>query len=59
MEQKPALLSNKAAAAILAVEGLSLSPAYKRRVEALQSKGLTADHIREAIIADFDKRDAA
>jgi hypothetical protein len=59
MEQKPALLSNKAAAAILAVEGLSLSPAYKTRIEALQSKSFTADQIREAIIADFDKRDAA
>lgn len=59
MEQKHLVLGEKAAAAILAVEGLHLSPAYRRRIGALHDRGFTADQIREALISELQARQAA
>jgi hypothetical protein len=52
-------LGEDAGAAIMAVEGLSISPAYRRRIDALRSKGLSTDQIRETLIADVQTRRAA
>ena len=52
-------LGEDAGAAISAVEGLSLSPAYRRRIDALRRKGLSIDQIRETLIADVQTRNAA
>jgi hypothetical protein len=52
-------LGEDAGAAIMAVEGLRLSPAYRRRIDALRSKGLSTDQIRETLIADVQARRAA
>jgi microsomal dipeptidase-like Zn-dependent dipeptidase len=52
-------LGEDAGAAIMAVEGLRLSPTYRRRIHALRSKGLSTDQIRETLIADLQTRKAA
>jgi hypothetical protein len=52
-------LGEEAGAAIMAVEGLRLSPAYRRRINALRSKGLSTDQIREILIADVQASRAA
>jgi hypothetical protein len=52
-------LGEDAGAAIMAVEGLRLSPTYRRRIDALRSKGLSTDQIRETLIADLQTRRAA
>jgi hypothetical protein len=52
-------LGEDAGAAIMAVEGLHLSPAYRRRIAALRGKGLSTDQIRETLIADVQARRAA
>ncbi|MEY4270201.1 MAG: hypothetical protein RLZZ58_1417 [Pseudomonadota bacterium] len=52
-------LGADAGAAIMAVEGLCLSPAYRRRIDALRSKGLSTDQIRETLIAELQARRAA
>jgi hypothetical protein len=59
MDQKSLILGDEAAAKLLAVEGLALSPAYRRRIGALRAKGFTTDQIREALIADLQTRKAA
>lgn len=52
-------MGDEAAAKLLAVEGLHLTPAYRRRIDVLRDKGFTADQIREALIADLHTRKAA
>lgn len=59
MQKKPLILGDEAAAAILAVEGLHLTPTYRRRIDYLQRKDLTTDQIREILIADLQTRNAA
>lgn len=59
MEQKSCVLGDDAAAALLAVEGLQLTSAYRQRIDSLRGKGFTADQIREALIADLQARKAA
>jgi hypothetical protein len=52
-------LGEDAGAAISAVEGLSLSPAYRGRIDELRSQGLSTDQIRETLIADVQAQRAA
>jgi hypothetical protein len=59
MELKSLILGEKVAAKLLAVEGLRLNPAYRRRIDALRSEEFTPDQIREALIADLHARKAA
>jgi hypothetical protein len=59
MSNRRTTLGEDAAAAILAVEGLSLSAAYHRRIVELRAKGLSSDQIREFLIADLRPRSAA
>jgi hypothetical protein len=53
------ILGEAAAAAICAVEGLHLTPAYRARIDELTAKGLTNDQIREVLVADLRPRNAA
>jgi hypothetical protein len=59
MKSKPSVLGEEAAAKLLAVEGLYLTPIYRSRIEALRTKGFTIDQIRDALIADLQTRRAA
>lgn len=59
MKSESLILGDEAAAKLLAVEGLYLTPAYGRRINALREKGFSADQIREALIADLQTRKAA
>jgi hypothetical protein len=59
MKQEPVILGEEAAAALLAVEGLKLSPDYRTRIDALRRQGFTTDQIREALIADLQTHKAA
>ncbi len=59
MKSKPIILGDEAAAKLLAVEGIHITPAYRSRIDALRDKGLTTDQIREALIADLHTRKAA
>jgi hypothetical protein len=59
MKSKSSILGEEAAAKLLAVEGLRLTAAYRRRIDALRNKGFTPDQIREALIADLQARKAA
>lgn len=59
MHDEPIILGEEAIAAISAVEGLYLSPAYRQRIDSLQRQGLTIDQIRETLIADLQTRRAA
>jgi hypothetical protein len=54
-----AVLSDKAAAAIQAVEGLSVPPVIQKRIKNMRKKGMSNDEIRASIIADFTARAVA
>jgi hypothetical protein len=56
---KYAVLSDKAAAAIQAVEGLSVPPGTVKRIKKMRENGLSNDEIRASIIAEFSARAAA
>ena len=53
------ILGEAAMAAISAVEGLYLTPAYDQRIEELRAKGMTNDQIREVLAADLRLSNAA
>jgi hypothetical protein len=57
--EKPLIIGEKAFAAITAVEGLCLPQEIAQQIEDMRRKGYSNDAIRAAIIADFDRRDAA
>jgi hypothetical protein len=59
MKSKSIILGHEAAAKLLAVEGLHLTPAYRSRINALRDQGFTTDQIRKALIADLHTRKAA
>lgn len=59
MREQDIIVGDLAGAAISAVEGLYLSPAYRQRIEALERAGLSVDQIRETLIADLQTRRAA
>lgn len=56
MQDEPIILGEEAFAAISAVEGLYLSPAYRQRIDSLPGQGLTIDQIRGTLISDLQTR---
>jgi hypothetical protein len=59
MAQELPILGEAEVAAICAVEGLQLSPAYRLRIDDLRAKGLSNDQIRDVLIADLRQQHAA
>lgn len=59
MANEMPILGEAAAAAICAVEGLYLTPAYRQRIDELTAKGMTNDQIREVLIDDVRPRNVA
>jgi hypothetical protein len=59
MTKPSPILGEAAMAAISAVEGLQLTPAYRQRIAELRAKGMTNDQVRDALIADLRPRNAA
>jgi hypothetical protein len=53
MKQEPVILGEAAAAAMLAVEGMSLSSVDRQRIDSLRREGLSDDAIRAEIIRQF------